>query len=323
MRTPLVCLLSCWLTGCAACGTPPGPGDAGPDSGVADGGGGTDGGGGADGGNTCALNPDCRSTVVFSTRLDVEPNRLNALRMTVCHQGTCATARPRLTSGVAADDLGAECVGAGGLSCVLSRRADGRFTATLALALAAGTAPVDGNVVGLSVVDSTSDAGLLQVTRPVAWEAASPATACGCRVAAQFVTAASAGNALCTTRPCNAGARLSGNVALQGTEPRARLCRGDACAIATVVWDDTQAAGRVDFQAPFAGASAVLALQGTKYHWDLEVPAVPDELAASDCYRFDVGAVSAVDQMVAYSETFPNTQACDTLACRSATVTVP
>jgi hypothetical protein len=329
MKTTTLAVL---LTLAAACAprppaSPPGDGgvDAGhpgPDAGAPDAGT-PDDGGTPDGGPTCSTAPDCASEIAFSTRLDVDAMHLNALRLQVCWGTTCATAAPRLTSGDSAGAASASCASTGALTCTISRRADGHFNATVALRLATGVVPADGDTVSLTVLDSASGATLVSVTRQAIFEPADPAAACSCRAARQFVLASSASNVSCDTKPCVASAQFTGTAAAAGTETSAQLCRGSACVTAPLAWDDTASSGGAAFGEPLAGARLVLSRLGAGYHFTLEVGAAPDELADGDEYRLSIGGMTVFDRTVTYDTTTPNTAACDVSACRSATVALP
>ncbi len=306
MKTPALLVLLCLVVACK-----PPPVDVMPDAGEH-----VDAGARADAGTPgmrCLTEPDCASVVAFSTRLEVAPSRLNAVRMKVCHGVRCAIARPVLTSSSSASLPSAACVTEPGLSCALSRRADGAFNVSLALTLASDVVPADGDTVSLDVRDGAA-APLVHVERQVQFERLEPATECACRIASQFVLPSSASGLTCSTKPCESGARLSGAATFTGSEQTARLCRGTACATASLSWGDTASFAEGAFDEPLAGATVQL----TRAGFEVSAPAAPDELHDGDRYTLEVGGVTVLDKTPAYALSTPNGAACDVQACRTA-----
>lgn len=272
---------------------------------------------------TC-FNMGCSSGLGFETRLDAAQD-LRLLKFTICHNGTCATASPDL-QGDAAIPSSIYCVYDPTMGCYLHRRADGAMDAIVSLHFDYASA-VDGDTATFRVEDTTKATPLLDVVRQVTYgtfQPNGPKCEPTCKGAGGYLTAASVSNIRCDSNGCSSGATFRRKVSLVGRPKTLVACRNDVCVESPLQWDSAGTGGTM-FPGPLDGWRALLAPHdATSFDLQLNCPARPDEVANGDRYTLRGSSGQGfIDRIVDYDSSYPNGQACDTLACMQVDVTLP
>ncbi len=203
--------------------------------------------------------------------------------------------------------------------CRLSQRAD--RTWTLLLSRFSGE-HADGDGLRLTVRRAPATT-ILDVTRRISYDPYQPnGPECEptCWGGGAYFLSASQSALTCTSHTCVSGLHLTAHAQTLGKQ--LHVCRNQFCADVDTSQIDRSSSFVFGLK-PLDGEARIAPSRTAGYDVDLQITALPDELADGDHYRISTGQTLLFDQSVSYLESYPNGPSCDLLPCRQATGDVP